>query len=308
MRRNAEGNYNPMVYPQFPFGIPGEKRRQRPNMQKGYTLFNMVVRELRYGGYLPDRPATHITQYEVRDALLNPKFGKWDETEWVEESPPVNELYTHASFNDKTKTQILRIQPNTNTNYYVTEKSWAGGKMLEMYPYPRPEFRVEKEAGITVVYEELPKSFRMRSQWGEKLAKFWDIMTNLPPEQWDSTLYAYALGLVVGRTNWQNDIEEHNLLTIIGELNLMLGFDVRKGEEIYGFGLPSQQAVFSVNEKATYVEMAETYVIHRLSPPEDSVDITVNYTTDTRFMQNIHASPYGEAITYKELRLQEVRV
>jgi hypothetical protein len=331
MRRNAEGNFNPMVYPQFPFGIPGEKNQQFNRMPSGYTLFNMVVRELRYGGYLPDRPATHITQYEVRDALLNPKFGRWEDilgtsSEWVEEKPPVTKIHTRATIDrvedickecqqagvkDPRKcTQILRTRPNESTNYYVTETSWNSGKLLEAYPYPRPEFRVEKEAGITIVYEELPESFRMRSQWGEKLAKFWDIMTNLPPEHWDTTLYAYALGLAVGRTDWQDEKEEHRLLTIIAEVNLMLGFDVRRGEEIYGYGLPSQKAVFAINDEITYVEMAETKVTHLQSPPTPphNVDVSVNYLTDVRFMQSVHASPYCEAGTYKELRLREVRL
>jgi hypothetical protein len=329
MRRYQEGNFSPMVYPQFPFGVPGERIPHRPNnMPDGYTLFNMVIRELRYSGYLPDRPATHITQYEVRDALLLPKFGNWDEdtkqwreegTIWCEEDHewkkpppplPVTEIYTQATIDRREDTQILRTRPNANTNYYITEKSWEGGKLLTAYPYPVAEFRVEREAGIAVQYEELPESYAMRSQWGEKLAKFWDIMTNLPPEQWDSTLYAYALGLVVGRTDWQDDTEEHRLLTIIAEINLMLGFDVRKGEEVYGYGLPSQKAIFAINKEVTYAEMAETNVTH-LHPPthqQGDVKITVKYNTDVRFMPSIHASPYCEAGTYKELRQREVRV
>jgi len=338
LMRKQEGNFSPMVYPQFPYGIPGDKQPKRPNhMPDGYTLFNMVIRELRYGGYLPDRPASHITQYEVRDALLNPKFGQLEEipgtsAEWVEEQPPVTEIYTRATINslddmcakcrqelaDSTNetpdprkcTQILRTRPNEHTNYYITEKSWKSGKLLTAYPYPRAEFRIEKEAGINVEYEEFPESFNMRSQWGEKLAKFWDIMTNLPPEHWDPTLYAYALGLVVGRTDWQDEIEEHRLLTIIAEVNLLLDFDVRKGEEIYGYGLPSQKAVFAINKEATYVEMAETNVIHRQAPPNhpNNTEISVNYNTDVRFMQSVHASPYCEAGTYKELRQREVRI
>jgi len=296
-KNGEEGNRNQLVYPQFPFGGIARDQLIPVRNRLGYTLFNAVARMLRYGGYLPDRPLSHITPYEVRDALLNPKFNVSADASTTEESGVISDIPTSTD-------RILRTRPNGNTPYYITEKSWRGGKILQDYPYPVAQIRRES----LISYEEQPLSFQMRRSYGEKLAKYWCIMTNLPPEKWDTTLYAYALGYVTGKQTFQSDTEEDRLIALTAQLNIRLGFDVRRGEEVYGYGLASQEAVYQINREITIVKLAETNATHYQPPPENSASVTVNYDKEEQFMAFLHPSPYAEASTYKELRMREIQI